>query len=53
MNSVFFWATFQPSDPKKWLVNPTKGFLRLKKIAISWPKNLEVARFKQCVPLGC
>jgi hypothetical protein len=41
--------------PKKnRLAYPTKGFLRLKKrIAISREKKkLEVARFRQCVPLG-
>jgi hypothetical protein len=46
--SVFF------GERKKGLANPTKGFLRLKKTIrhILILKNLEVARFRQCVPAG-
>jgi hypothetical protein len=53
---VLFCGEFSlPGDQKKKrLAYPTKGFLRLKKKNrhISRKKKLEVARFKQCVPLG-
>jgi hypothetical protein len=40
---------------KKWLANPTKGFLRFKKNNSPYldQKNLEVAKFKHCVFVGC
>jgi hypothetical protein len=55
--SVFFvFGEFsQPGDrKKKGLANPTKGFLRFKKNNSPYlgQKNLEVARFRQCVPVG-
>jgi hypothetical protein len=57
---VFFHDEFSPLDnnnkkkEKKKLANPTKGFLRifLKNCHVSRKKKLEVARFRQCVPLG-
>jgi len=54
---LFFCGEFSPpGDPKKeGLANPIKGFFEnlKKQIAISREKKrLEVARFRQCVPLG-
>jgi hypothetical protein len=53
--TLFFFGEFlQPGDKKKGLVNPTNGFLRFlkKKPPYLDKKNLEVARFGQCVPVG-
>jgi hypothetical protein len=50
----FFGESLQPGNKKKGLMNPTNGFLRFKKIKLPYldKKNLEVARFGQCVPGG-
>jgi len=45
----------QPGEKKKGeLANPTKGFLRFffKKSPYLDQKNLEVARFRLCIPAG-
>jgi hypothetical protein len=49
---VFCGEFSAPGDKKKGLAYPTNGFLRIKKFAISIKKKLEVARFRQYVPLG-
>jgi hypothetical protein len=56
-SSVFiFWRIFATWRKKKrGLANPTKGFLRFKKKNQSPyldQKILEVARFRQCVPVS-
>jgi hypothetical protein len=50
----FLFGEFsQPGNQKNGLANPTKGFLRFfKKSPYLGKKNLEVARFRQCVPIG-
>jgi hypothetical protein len=51
----FFCGEFSPpGDKKKGLANPTKGFLRIfvQNSPYLEKKKLEVARFRQCVPLG-
>jgi len=50
----FYFGEFsQPGNKKKGLGNPTKGFLRFfKKSPYLDEKNLEVARFRQCVHVG-
>jgi hypothetical protein len=52
---LFFGEFSALGDKEKGLANPTKGFLRIqKKNRHIWrKKRLEVARFRQCVPLGC
>jgi hypothetical protein len=54
--SFFFWANFRNLATKnKRAGESKKGFLRfLKKNNSPYldPKNLEVARFRQCVPVG-
>jgi hypothetical protein len=50
----FFLANFRNlATKKKGLANPTKGFFRFffKKSPYVDPKSLEVARFRQCVPV--
>jgi len=50
-----FCGKFSPlGDQKKRLTNPMKGFFRIFKKSSPYleKKKLEVARFKQCVPLG-
>jgi len=53
---LFFGEFSQADDPKKKLLaNPTNGFLRFKKEHHAPnldQKNLEVARFRQCVLVG-
>jgi hypothetical protein len=50
----FFFVEFEQAGDKKGLANPTKGFLRIffKNRHILTKKNLEVARFRQCGPVG-
>jgi hypothetical protein len=49
---VFCGEFSPPGDRKKGLANPTNGFLRIfLKNSPSRLKKLEVARFRQCVPL--
>jgi len=50
----FFGEFSQPGDKSKGLANPTKGFLRFEENNSPYldQKNLEVARFRQCVPVG-
>jgi len=54
--SVFYLGGkfLQPGDKKKGLANPIKGFLRFKRKKTPYldQKNLEVAIFRQCVPVG-
>jgi hypothetical protein len=54
-SDVFVFGKFlQPDDQKKGLANPTKRFLKFvfKESPSLNQKNLEVARFRQCVPIG-
>jgi hypothetical protein len=48
-------ANFGHLATKKGLANSIKGFLRIfkNKLAYLEKKKLEVARFRQCVPLSC
>ncbi len=50
----FFGRIFTTWRQRKGLVNPTKEFLRFKKKNSPYldKKNLEVARFRQCVHVG-
>jgi len=51
----YFLAGFRNlATKKKGLANPTKGFLRFLKKHSPYldQKNLEVARFRQCFPVG-
>jgi hypothetical protein len=53
---LFFWrifATWLVTKKKGWWIQQMDFWDFKKKIAISWPKKLKVARFGQCVPVGC
>jgi hypothetical protein len=54
--SVFiFWRIFATwREKKRGLANPTKGFLRFFFLKSPYldQKNLEVARFRLCIPAG-
>ncbi len=54
--SVFliFSEFLQLGDKQKGLANPTKGFFGIffKKSSYLEKKNLEIVRFRQCVPVG-
>jgi hypothetical protein len=46
----FFGKFLQPNDKKKGFANPTKGIL--KRSPYLDQKNLEITRFRYCVPIS-